>query len=106
MDSNRKSLNKKYSTFEAFHKNFTIDDETFNAFLEKAEGEIEIDQNQLETNTDFYKLLLKALVARSLYDNNSYFEVLWSADQEINKALDVINEELVYETFGQVLEQH
>ncbi len=102
---NRKSLHKKYSDFESFNNNFNLSEDEFKIFIENAEKEIEIDENQLESNTDFYKLLLKAVIARNLFDYNTYFEILWPADKEINKALDVVNEELVYETFGQVLER-
>lgn len=105
LDDNRKSLHKEYSDFESFNQNFNIDEDDFKALIENAEKEIEIDESQLDANTDFYKLLLKALIARNLFDNNNYFEILWSVDKEINKALDVVNEELVYETFGQVLER-
>ena len=84
---------------------FELSEDEFDAFVTNAEEEIEIDETQLESNTDFYRLLLKALIARNLYDNNAYFEVLWTSDKEINKALDVVNEKLVYESFWQVLEQ-
>ncbi len=102
LDKNRKSLTKRYPDFDAYNQEFQISEEEFSDFLSKAGDKVDINDAQLDPNLDFYKLLLKALVARNLFDNTSYFEVLWKADREINKALRVIREDLVYETFGEV----
>jgi len=103
LDANRKSLERDYPEFEDYDEGFSLSDKEFDEFLDAANEKLEINPAQLEPNKDFYRLLLKALIARNLYDNNAYFEVLWTSDHEINKALRVIREDLVYETFGELL---
>lgn len=112
IDDNRKKLNKKYAGFDAFNKDFNITDEEYQDFLaradiefEKDKDKFEVDEEQLDANVVFFRLQLKAMIARNLFEASTYFEVLWTEDKEINKALEVVNEDLVYETFGQVINQ-
>jgi carboxyl-terminal processing protease len=96
---------RKYPDFDDYNKKFFIADSEFDTFISKAEEEFEVNKEQLDPNVDFLKLMIKALLARNLYDNNAYFEVLWVDDHDINKALEVIGRDDLYSTFGQVLEQ-
>lgn len=105
LSDNRKTLLKKYPVFEAYNQGFEMSDTEFDEFMARAEEEFEVNQEELDPNVDFLKLQVKALMARNLYDNSDYFEVLWQADREINEALEVVNEDSIYETFGQVLEK-
>lgn len=105
LSENRKSLLKKYPAFEKYNKSWEMSDDEFTEFVNRAEKEFEVDQEQLDPNVDFLKLQIKALMARNLYESDDYFEVLWPDDREINEALKVINEDSIYETFGQVLEK-
>lgn len=101
LDDHRKSLIKKYSTFEKFNKNFQITDEEFNVFIKKGEEEEALtDENKKDMNDFFVRLQLKALIARNLYETSSYFKVQAPFDHEINKALEVIKEETTYGSFG------
>jgi len=105
LSDNRNSLIKQYPDFEDYNIEWFMTDKEFEKFIQRAEKEFEVDQAQLEPNIDFLKLQVKALLARNLYESHSYYEVLWIDDPEINQALEVINEESIYETFGQVLER-
>lgn len=100
LDNNRKSLLKKYKSLEEFKSKYSISDEEFDVFLSQAAEEIEIDSDQLYPNTTFIKTQVKALIARNLYDNAAYFEVMWPEDKEINKALEVLGKEMAYDSFG------
>jgi carboxyl-terminal processing protease len=91
LNDNRKSLNRKYKTFEDFNTSFTIPEDDFEVFLEKAEKkEIDIESEQFKANVSFVKLQIKALLSRNLYETGSYFEVLAPWDREIKKALEVM----------------
>jgi len=105
LDDHRKQLLKKYPDFDAFYKKFSVSDEEFDAFIAEADEKLEYEESQFTPNIDFYRILLKAMIARNIYETGSYFEVLWGEDHEIQKALEVVNKELAYETFGQVLEK-
>lgn len=105
LEKNRKSILKNYPAFEDYDAKFELDDKDFEDFLSRAKDDIEFEESEIEPNVEFLKLQLKALMSRNLYESESYFEVLWKEDKEINKALEVVNEKLVYESFGQVLER-
>ncbi len=91
LDRNRKSLLRKYKSFADFNQGFEVSEEDFNEFLAKAKNEeINWEPEQLEFNTDYFKLQLKAMLARNLYEIGAYFEVLAPKDREISKALEAI----------------
>lgn len=97
MDDNRKSLVKKYPEFKKFNKVFKLEDDDFADFLKIAEEEdIEVKSEELDPNIDFLKLQLKALIARSIFEAGTYFEVLSPMDHEINKALEVLNKDKMF----------
>ena len=105
LDDNRKSLIKQYEAFDQYQKDFDLSKADFDEFLEKANEEIEYEEEDLAENIDFIKLQLKALIARNLYTTSAYYEVLWPEDNEIKKALEVLNEDIAYESFGGVSEK-
>jgi len=100
LDTHRQELNKKYSDFKDFNKNFEVTPKEFDDFISRAKEKIKVKDEQLDPNIDYLKLQLKALIARNLYDTNDYFEVLWPQDSDIKKALETINEDLVYRSLG------
>jgi carboxyl-terminal processing protease len=100
LDNNRKELIKKYKNFNQFNQSFYISEEEFADFLEQARDKFEVKDEELDHNIDFIKLQIKAMIARNIYSTSDYFEVLWHEDREINKALQVMSEEMVYQNFG------
>jgi len=101
LDGNRKSLLKKYPSFEKFDANFQFTGNEYRQFIEQGEKEEVLTEDNINTlNESFVKLQLKALIARNLYEPATYFEVLAPSDHEINKALELIKEETTYESFG------
>jgi len=100
LNDRRKELNKKYKNFEQFNKSFFISQEEFDEFVTGAKDEIEVNDDDLTPNIDFIKLQIKAMIARNIYNTAAYFEVLWPEDREINKALEVMSEDMVYQHFG------
>ncbi len=100
LNDHRKELNKKYKNFEQFNKSFFISQEEFDEFVTGAKDEIEVNDDDLTPNIDFFKLQIKAMIARNMYNTAAYFEVLWPEDREINKALEVMSEDMVYQHFG------
>lgn len=101
LSDNRKQLNKKYKGFEQFNKSFSLSNEEFDKLISKAKSEFEVDDEELNPNIDFIKLQVKAMIARNLYSTQSYYEVLWTMDHEVNKAIEVMGENMVYQNFGQ-----
>ncbi len=91
LDTHRQELEKKYKNVNAFEKKFEVTDVMFDSLLSLAkEKKITINEKELTPNRDFYKLQLKALIGRNLFNQNAYFEILAPMDIEINKALEVL----------------
>ncbi len=94
LDKNRKHLLKKYRSFNAFNKGFTIDNNAFLLFTDKATKKIkDFKTETLTKNLAFIKLQLKALLARNLYNQNAYFETTFPMDETIQKALKVMKDD-------------
>ena len=101
LDKNRKKLLKKYPDISSFKSSFELNEDDFSGFIAKAEKEeVLTEENKLEMDESFIRLQIKALLARNLYDTGAYFEVLAPYDHEINKALEAINDEKMFDKLG------
>jgi carboxyl-terminal processing protease len=86
-----------YSDFKAYNLEFELSDNDFSDFIAKAKDEdIEFSIEDITPNELFIRAQLKALIARNLYEAGDYFEVISPLDVEIIKALEIINDNDVY----------
>ncbi len=93
----RKKLHKKYPNLKSFIGKFTITHGMWNTFLADAKkAKVKIDSAALKHKTAFIKLQMKALIARDLFNQNAYFEVMAPMDHVIRKALDVMQNDAVF----------
>jgi len=98
LDKNRKSLKKKYQSFESFNSDFNLSESQFEEFIAAAEKEdIEIKAEDFDHNIDFLKLQLKALIARNIFETGTYFNVISSMDHEVVKAMEVMNDDEMFD---------
>jgi carboxyl-terminal processing protease len=94
LDKNRKSLFAQYPTFADFKKNFKVTDDLMNLLIAAAEKEkIKKDEKGLAISGDVIKLQIKALLARDLWKNDSYFEVINDINDSYKKALEVLSDD-------------
>jgi carboxyl-terminal processing protease len=97
LDDNRKKLMNNYSDFKTYNLDFELSDNDFSDFIAKAKDEdIEFSIEDITPNEMFIRAQLKALIARNLYEAGDYFEVISPLDVEIKKALEIINDNDVY----------
>lgn len=99
-DRNRKSLLRRYRTFDRFNREFTFDNETIEAL--KAAGErngVKFDEAQYDVSAPEMLKVMKGLVARDLWDMNEYFMVVNQEDQAIDRALSILNDPSLYDRF-------
>jgi carboxyl-terminal processing protease len=96
-DSHRKTLLARFKNFEKFNKEFVFTDKDIEAM--EAVGE----KNGVKYNAEGYAnssvsilQIMKALVARDLWDVNEYFRVVNTDDAAIQKALTIINDAALY----------
>ncbi len=92
LDKNRKSLRKKYATFEDFVAHYEIPDTYINNIIEegkKLKIEPKDDAEQQRT-IEYMRPQLKALVARDLWDMSEYFHIWNEQSAIVQKGLEVI----------------
>jgi len=93
MDANRAELTGKYKDFESFNKGFNIDDNIMNEFIKRGEKDgVKKDEKGLKSSGKYMKVLLKADIARQLFHNDGYFEVLNSVNTTYLKALEAMKD--------------
>ena len=98
-DMNRKQLTRRYRTFESFNRDFQIDAAAIEGL--KAAGEkngVKFDQAQYDVSAPEIRRVMKGLVARDLWDMSEYFMVVNEDDMALKRALDVLDDEAMYET--------
>lgn len=98
-DRNRSDLTRRYRSFDAFNREYEIDAAAIEGL--KAAGEkngVRFDQTQYNVSAPEIKAVMKALIARDIWDMNEYFMVINENDQAISRALEVLNDSQFYET--------
>lgn len=97
-DKNQKQLRKRYSSFEAFNREFEIGTLTTDELKRAGEKNgVAFNQEQYTISAPEIKKVMKALVARDLWDVNEYFRVVNEDDDAIERALQVLNDNRLYE---------
>ena len=98
--ANRESLSLKYKNFEAFRDNFEVNDVLVNGMIDEAEKEgIKRDAEGIAFARPLIKKLVKALLARDLFDPGCYYQIMNEDENIIKKALEVIEAPDKYEKF-------
>lgn len=83
----------KFASFEKFNTNFLVDDnmvDDLKKILEK--HEIDFSQEAYDKDKDYIHLLMKAEVARHLWDSEHYYMVRIKGDSEVAQAVDLMPE--------------
>ena len=98
IDKNRDELKKKYSSFDKFRKEFTVDETFLNQLTNAAEKEkIKVDSAQYAISKPLIKLQLKALVARDLWEMNEYYQIMDADNESLQKAVEILQTPGAYE---------
>ena len=92
IDSHRKELRKRYTSFDKFSAEFTIPAAVTDALIADAakDGVKPKDDTELQATMPQLKLQLKALVARDLWDMSQYFAVINESNHIVMKAVELL----------------
>ena len=94
MDKNRKKLTKQYPTFEKFKEQYQVPQDVIDDIF--AEGEkqkiVPKDDADKAKATENMRLILKALVARDLWDMSEYFCIIYENDEVVSKAVEMLSD--------------
>lgn len=89
MDKNGKQIQQQYEKeLKKFHKGFSISDDMMQEFtvLAKNKG-VTIDSTQYQKDFQFFKIRLKAEIARTVWGNEGWYSVIRADDNQLQKAL-------------------
>lgn len=91
VDGHRKELLKKYKTDDAFVANFEVTPEMLNALKEMGDADnVEFNEEEFKTSEPLFKMIIKALIGRDVYENATYFKVYNQHDPIFKEAVRLI----------------
>ncbi|NOX47394.1 MAG: S41 family peptidase [Chlorobi bacterium] len=91
LDRERKELKKKYPTFAKFNHYYVIDETIIQSFLSFSKKmKVKPIPEEYKISKTLIESQIKALVARNLFDFQSYFQVMTSIDDGFLRAVDVL----------------
>jgi carboxyl-terminal processing protease len=97
VDKSRNELKSKYPAFPSFNTGFILDDRFMDDFFTYAEKEgVKKDEKGYTDAADLIKSQLKGLIAQKLWDMTEMYTVINQYDREVQKALDVIEDDAVF----------
>lgn len=97
LEKNRSRVTREFKDFKSFKENFGIDETMTSQFLVFAANKgVVPEEDAMEKSGNEIKYILKGIVARNLYNANSYFEIIAPIDTELMHALEAINQETLF----------
>jgi carboxyl-terminal processing protease len=91
IDKNRKKLVSNYPEFKTFNDKFIVTEKILKELVEHGiENKIEAKEDELEESKEYFSLIIKALIARDLWDMSEYFEIVNSRDKGFEKAVEIM----------------
>ena len=92
VDENRKTLTKKYPDFNSFNTNFTVTEKITQDLIEFAyeREKLEYKEEEYAQDEENIKLLIKAYIARDLWNTSEFYEIINQDDAGYNRALEIL----------------
>lgn len=92
VDKNRKEIKNTYKNDDAFVRKFEVTDAMLNELKEMADKEkIEFNEEEFNRSKPLFRMSIKGLIGRDIFDNATYFKVYNTHDPIFKKAYEVIN---------------
>lgn len=97
MSKNRRSLETDYSDVDDFNIKFNADKAFLDSFVAFAEKEgVAKDEEGLQASGMYIVAMLKALIARNLFDTSAYYVVISSIDKELQQAIKTMSDDKAF----------
>lgn len=91
LDTNRKTLLAKYPDFKAFRKEFIPDDAMLQSLIDFCTAnKLVFDKKQFETSKEHIRTQIKAYLARDLWENSDYYEIINTINPAFKQALEIL----------------
>lgn len=93
MDKNRSELTSRYPRFDEYLRDYQVPDKVIEAIFAEAgkQGIKAVDEKDRKDSEARVRMLLKALIARDLWDMSEYFAVIYQDDEMVRKAVEVLS---------------
>lgn len=102
VDDHRTELQANYPTFQSFLDGFTIKDKVLkDLFAYAAEEDLEFNEEDFNVSREHIKLVLKAYIARDLWNSSAFYQVFNTANPSVLKATEVLDGHDIYQALLQ-----
>ncbi|MCF8304640.1 MAG: S41 family peptidase [Bacteroidales bacterium] len=89
-DKHREQLNR-IDTVTGFIEKFRVSDQLFTQFVDFAKDKgVKPDQKGIDESKAKIKNLIKAFIARNIYDDKGFYPIYLETDKTFNKAMDIL----------------
>ena len=93
VDDNRRDLNTKYPEFSVFNEKFEISEDILDQLTAYAESkDLALDVSDFTRSLDHLKTLIKAYIARDLWNTNEFYQVYNTQNESYLKAVEVLKD--------------
>ncbi len=94
VDKHRKSIAKQYKTVKDFDRGFTVSDEMMRDFIAMGENDsVKYDEEKYRTSERLLKDIIKGLIARDVYgDQSAYSVIINHRNSDLKAATEVLND--------------
>ena len=92
-DKHFTELKSKYPTYESFSSNFVVDKSSYNKLIDYAleKHKLKPKTSNIEKARHYINYQIKAIIARNMYEDGSYYKENNKEDKMVIKAIETIN---------------
>ncbi|KPK82284.1 MAG: peptidase S41 [Bacteroides sp. SM23_62_1] len=98
VDDNRGDLHSDYPEFDVFNKQFFVSDKLINQLIKYAEEEgLELNPEGLSKSKEQIRLLMKAYMARDLWNTSEFYQIINTRNNSVVKAVEILQDTEKYQ---------
>jgi carboxyl-terminal processing protease len=102
VDDHRQEFQKKYPSFRAFYEDFTVTDKILEDLVAyAAEEDLPFDKEDFEVSREHLRMMLKAYMARDLWNTSEFYRVYNDSNPSVLKAIEVLEGQDTYQALLQ-----
>ncbi|PID94773.1 MAG: peptidase S41 [Bacteroidales bacterium] len=92
VEKEKHSIKQKYSDFNAFSHSYVVPEQLFEKLIQEAKkNNVESPIEQVQLSKPTIMLQIKALLARTIYEQGDYYKIINIENDIVQKGLEVIN---------------
>ena len=97
-DNHRKEIIRKYPTADDYIRKFRLPDDMMQSLRNAGEGKnIRADEDEFIRTEPKLRLLIRALIARDIWNSTAYFRIINEGSPDFHKAVEVIGNDPLYQ---------